>query len=302
MAIRISIAVMALTGTLAFAATNPRLGVDVQMIVTSADHVNHRPPALKAGDLKIADATVTGLIPFKSGRELELFILIDDSANYDFDGKLQELRRFVTSQPAPVSIGVAFIREGTLDVVEQPTRDHQRAAQALRATSGSIAANPYCALSSLIDGWKTKSLRREVILVSTGIDDSATGVVCENADTTIQDAERAGVVVYGLYNPVTSYASDKWSRIESGIVDLSHLAHETGGEAYFTGHSPTVSLEPFLADITEHLANQYLMKFRLAHGADSSFEAIHVTSGTVDRELMKPEQIWVPGSAPVNGN
>jgi hypothetical protein len=302
MSVRILIAALALSGALAIAETKSQPGVEAQMIVTSADHMNHRPPALQADDLRITDATITNLIPFEGGRDLELFILIDDAANYDFGAKLQELRRFVTSQPAPVSIGIAFIREGTLDVVEQPTRDHQRAARALRAPSGSIAANPYCALSGLIDGWKNKSLRREIVLVSTGIDDTSTGAVCVNAETTIRDAERAGVVVYALYNPVTDYASEKWSKVDSGIVDLAHVSYETGGEAYFTGHTPTATLEPFLTDIAEHLAHQYLVKFRLASVPESGFQTIHVSSGNVDQELMKPERIWVPGPTAVSTN
>jgi len=302
MPVRILIAVLAVSGGLAIAETKPQPGVEVQMVVTSADHMNHHPPALKAEDLKIMDAAITGVTPFEGGRDLELFILIDNAANYEFGAKLQELRRFVTSQPAPVSIGVAFIREGTLDVVEQPTRDHERATRALQAPSGSIAANPYCALSSLIDTWKNKSLRREIVMVTSGMDDSSSGVVCTNAETTIRDAERAGVMIYMLYNPKAGYASEKWSKVDSGIVDLAHVSYETGGEAYFTSHTPPATIAPFLADITEHLAHQYLVKFRLTPGPESGFQTIHITSGTIDQELMKPDKIWVPGPAEVSGN
>jgi hypothetical protein len=302
MPVRILIAALALSGPLALAATKPQPSAEVQMIVTSADHMNHQPLALKGVDLKIVDATITDLVPFKGGRDLDLYILIDDAANYDFGAKLRELRQFVTSQPAATSIGVAFIREGTLDVVEQPTRDHQRAAQALRAPSGSIAANPYCALSGLIDSLRNNSVRHEIVLVSTGMDDSATGGVCMNAERTIHDAERAGAVIYAIYNPVAGYASEKWSKVESGIVDLAHVSYETGGEAYFMGHNPPNSIEPFLADITEHLANQYLVKFRLTGGPESGFQRIQITSGTRDQELMKPETVWVPIPAALNSN
>lgn len=299
MPVRILIAVLAVSGWLAIAETRPH-GVEGQIVVTSADHKNQHPRALRAEDLKIVDAAITSVTPFERGRDLELFILIDNTANYDFGAKLQELRRFVTSQPAPVSIGVAFIREGTLDVIEQPTRDHERAARALQAPFGSIAANPYCALSSLIDSWKNKSLRREIVMVTSGIDDSATGAICMNAEMTIRDAERAGIVVYALYNPKAGYASEKWSRVDSGMVNLADVSYKTGGEAYFTGHTPTESFEPFLADITEHLANQYLVKFRLTPRPDSGLQTIDVTSKIPDQELMKPERIWVRGPTAAN--
>lgn len=298
---RVFIAALAMSGTFAFAQTNSQPGVEVRMILTSADHMNHQPPALKREDVSIADATITGWTPIESGRDLELYFLIDDAANYDFGSKLQELRRFITAQPASVPIGIAYIHDGSLQIVEKPTTDHERVARALRAPAGSKANNPYCSVSSLIGGWQTQALRREIVVVSAGIDETATeGVVCVNAETAIQDAERGGVVLFALYNPVSNYQSEKWSKVDSGVVDLAHVAYETGGEAYFIGHNPTESVQPFLADIAEHLAHQYLVTFRVSPVPESGFQSIHVSSGTPDRELMTPEKVWVPG-APTAG-
>ena len=291
---RVLIAALALSCGLAFAATNPQPGVEVQMILTSADHMNHQPPVLKPADVTILDATITDWLPL-TGRDLELFFLIDDSATYDLGPKLQDLRQFITIQPDPVSIGVAYIRDGVLHVAENPTTDHRLAARALRAPSGSKVANPYCALSDLIAHWPKKTARREIVIVTSGLDDSAgQSVVCANAETAIHDAERAGVVVYALYNPASNYLSEDWSKADAGLVGLASVSYETGGEAYFVGHTPALSFEPFLADIEEHLAHQYLVTIRLAPAAESAFQPVFVTSGTPDRELMKPEKLWVP--------
>jgi hypothetical protein len=293
---RILTALFVLTGALVSAETKPQTDVEVRMILTAADHMNHQPSALKAGDITIMDATITGWVPFERGRDLELFVVIDDSADYDFGARLQELKRFVSSQPAPVSIGVAYIHDGVLQIAENPTTDHQRAARALRVPSGSKTANPYCALSDLIQGWQTKSLRREVVMVTSGIDGSATGgPVCVSAETATRDAERAGVVFYALYNPANDYLAEPWEKVDSGLVSLASVAYETGGEAYFVGHVPALSIEPFLADITEHLVNQYLVKFRVTPMPDGAFQIIFVTSGSPERELMNPEKVWVPG-------
>jgi len=303
MSIRIMIAALALSAALVSAETKPQPGVEVQMILTAADHMNHTPPALKPADITIMDATITNWVPLEGGRDLEIFFLVDHAANYDFAARLQELKRFALSQPAPVSIGVAYIREGTLQIVENPTTDHQRAALALRAPSGSKAANPYCALSDLIEQWQKKSVRREIVMVTTGMDDSASGAaICDNAETAIHDAERAGVVVYALYNPASNYLSEQWSKVDSGLVNLASVSYETGGEAYFVGHTPALSIEPFLADIAEHLANQYLVKFRLTPLPESTFQTIFVTSRTPDQELMKPEKVWVPAPVQVSGH
>jgi hypothetical protein len=298
-----SIAALALSGMLSFAQTSSQPDAEVQTILTVADHMNHKPPALKPGDVTIMNATITDWIPPMGGGDLELFILIDDAANYDFGSKLQELRRFVTSQPAPVSIGVAYIHEGTLQIVEKPTTDHARVARALRAPSGSKTANPYCSVSGLIQSWpqksgSQKSPRREIVLVSSGIDDSATETaVCVNAEMAVRDAERAGVLIYAVYNPVANYASEKWAKVDSGVVDLAHVCYETGGEAYFMSHNPVDSIEPFLADVAEHLAHQYLVKFRLSPGPESSFQPIFFYSESPSLELMAPASVWVPAPA-----
>jgi hypothetical protein len=294
---RILIAALGLTGALAFAATNPQPGVEVQMILTSADHMNHHPPVLKPADVTIMDGTITDWLPL-TGRDLELFVLIDDSANYDLDAKLQEIRQFITIQPDPVSIGIAYIHEGVLQVVQNPTTDHRLAARALRAPSGSKAANPYYALSDLIANWPKRTARREIVIVTSGVDDSAGGSpVCDNAETAIHDAERAGVMVYALYTPPDNYLLADWSKLDAGQVSLASLSYETGGEAYFVGHVPPLSFEPFLTDIEEHFAHQYLVSLRLTPASESAFQTIFITSANPDRELMKPEKIWVPTAA-----
>jgi len=51
---------------------------------------------------------------------------------------------------------------------------------------------------------------------------------------------------------------------------------------------------PFLADITEHLAHQYLVKFRVAPWSQAGFRTIFIDTAGPERELMKPEKVWVP--------
>jgi hypothetical protein len=294
MPVRTWIAALALTAAITFAQTKPNHGVEVPMILTVADHVRHHPPSLKRDGVTIVDATITDWIPLESGHDLELFVLIDDAANYDLGSKLRELGRFVISQPAAVSVGVAYIHDGNLKIVENPTPDRSRVARALRALSGGKTANPYCVLSDLIQRWQRRSLRREIVLVSTGIAETATEAgVC--VDEAIHDAERAGIVVYAFYNPAADYLSEKRSqasRVDSGAVDL--VCYETGGEAFFLSHDPSESINPFLADIAEHLEHQYLVKFRISPGPESGFQPISVRSGFPSLELMAPESVWVP--------
>ena len=192
---------------------------------------------------------------------------------------------------------MAYIHEGALEIAENPTTDRVRRRMLCARPPGAPRRNPYCAISDLIARWPKNTLRREIVLVSTGIDDAAVeGAVCVNAEMAIHDAERAGVTVYALYNPVNGYLAQKWSKVDAGVVDLAHVCYETGGEAYFIGHSPAETIAPFLADITEHLAHQYLVKFRVPARGEGAFQTVYVSSPSYDREFMKPESVWVPGA------
>ncbi len=75
------------------------------------------------------------------------------------------------------------------------------------------------------------------------------------------------------------------------------MADETGGEAYFLGFGPLPSLAPFLADMADHLANQYLVEFLAtpAHG-DGELEQVTVKSSNSDIEVMVPDKVWVPAA------
>ena len=291
------IAATVLTGATAFAQTN-----NVQMVVTVADHTNHRPAVLKPGGLAITDGTIANVIPLK-GRDLELFMVIDEAANAndDFTARLLELRHFVTAQPDSVAIGVAYIGGGVLHVVQNPTTNHEVAAAALRAPAGSEAANPYSALSDLVLHWVSNSVSREIVLVSMQIDESAgEGASCGNAETAIQDAERAGVIVYAMYNPFTNSASQKLSKVEAS-VDLRQVAYETGGEGYVVARGATETFEPLLADISEHMANQYLVKFRPPSNTGSGLQTVDVTAASPDQEMMAPHGVWIPELSSLSG-
>ena len=292
MPIRTTIAMLAVSSALVFGQKKPEPGVETQMILTVADHTSHKPAALKAGDVTILDATITEMQALDG--DLQLYLLIDDAANYDFSRKLRELIQFVGEHPTTVPIGLAYIHDGSLQVVDTPTTDRAKLVHDLRLPSGSKAANPYCALSDLMAQWKQPTLRREIILVSTGIDDTATdGAVCANAETTIRDAERSGVQIFGLYNPVPDYLTSSWSKVDSGITDLAHVCYESGGEAYLQGHSPLDSIKPYLDDIAEHLQHQYLVKFRITPDTDPGMRTIFVMTGGSNPEVMTPQAVWV---------
>ncbi len=216
-----------------------------------------------------APLTITNLTPLRGEQAgLELFILVDHCSTCEALSKFEELRKFIASQPSGTSVGIAYIKDGWLEIAQQPTPDRERAIQALSLPAGSKPFSPYNALTDLIKGWKVDSCRHTVLMVSNGMDPAAAdGQQDASAEAAIAAAQQAGVTIYAIYHPSADYTTADYSKIYTGQVLLAHVAVETGGEAYFLGFGPLPSLAPFLADITDHLANQYSLEF-LANPAD----------------------------------
>jgi len=295
MSIRIIAACVALSGfSLCAHAADLKSGVEAKVVVTVADHMNHKPPVLKRGDLAdAASMRITNVAPLYGDKEL--YILIDDAANYDFGAKLQELRGFVDTQSASTALGLAFIRDGELKVVQTPAKDHQLVARGLRAPAGSKPGSPWCALAGLIAGWPAGVERREVLMITSGIDKTTDGAApsCGNADTALAAAERAGVSIYAIYHPVADYAKEEWRRVDNGVVELSHVCYETGGEAYFVTHSAVETITPFLDDIAEHLNNQYRLTVVFDAAPEPGLRDVYIHPVSPDLELMAPTKVWV---------
>lgn len=283
------------------APTTPYPEVVAQVIVTNNCYYHH-PSALTADDIIVTHQSkslpIATLVPLRGLRtDLELYILVDSSSNWAPGNLLPDLRQFLTSQPPTTSIGVAYIQEGRLRIKQTPTPDRDGAFEALSAPSGSPPSNPFRPLAELIEGWHGKSFRRVVMMISDGIDPGAiSGHQDTSVEAALQMAQRAGVTVYTIYHPGAGYLSLEYMAAYSGQVQLAHLAIETGGAAYFQGLGPSPSVSPFLANIADRLANQYLLQFVMNGKNSGTLQDISVTSKSPDSYLSVPWKVWVPRS------
>ena len=296
---------MPLCALFARAQTGPSASVAVHVVVTIGHLYGQTPPMLTRDDLVVRQGVetlqTTNLVPLRGERAgLELFVLVDNCSNCDPGSKTEEFRRFIASLPSTTSIGVAYIQDGQLRILENPTKDRARVLAALNPPSGNKPKSPYAALTQLITGWPSNSSRHAVLMISNGIDPAATEQLdtSASAETAIEAAQRAGVTVFAIYHPSADYATADSGRIYGGQVQLAHVAIETGGEAYFLGFGPLPSLAPFLADVVDHFANQYLLEFLAKpNDATGSLEEISVKSKIDGLDLMVPAKVWVPGRA-----
>ncbi|MGA2213452.1 MAG: hypothetical protein ABSH31_09275 [Bryobacteraceae bacterium] len=277
------------------------------MTLTLGHHYGQAAPLLTRDDLTITQnyqpLSITNVAPLRGDRAgLELFLLVDNCSNCEPGSNFQELSHFIGAQPSTTTVGVAYILNGRLQVAENPTTDHARAVKALSTPEGNKPASPFVALADLIRGWPQTASRRVVLMISNGINPAAADKYQDSsAEAALEAAERAGVTVFVIYHPSADYLTTDSSRLYAGQVQLAHVADETGGEAYYLGFGPLPSLGPFLADLADHLANQYLVEFRAKPAEGSGvLDRITVKSKIADLDVMVPDKVWVPGTKSVS--
>ena len=207
------------------------------MIVTVEARHGKDVPSLSQADFMAYQRNerlqVTDAVPLRGEHaDLELFILLDDSSGLSLGSQLGVLRDFIKAEPATTAIGVGYMRNGTVEMVQNVTTDHNHAAQTLRLPLGSFAvmASPYLSLSDLIKRWPASSARREVLLVTSGADPlGGMGPISPYLDAASEQAQRYGIVVYAIYTPGAGHTGHSFWRINWGQNHLAQICEETGG-------------------------------------------------------------------------
>jgi hypothetical protein len=273
-------------------------GVPVQMVVTAEPFQGSAMPAISSGDVAAwqgrTSVPVTGWVPLTGDKAgLELYILIDERVDPAQVALFDRLRRFVSDQPPSTAVGIAYMFNGEARIAQTPTTDHALAAKALRVSSGSESAeaSPYVSLSALVNGWgRGEAPRREVLAVTDGIDRFGDfGDLNTYVDAAVADAQRAGVLVYCLYAPSLGHSSHSPALIRWGQSYLGRLGEQTGGETYLSG-----SLDVYLADLSEHLAHQYLATFRASRSGEPMQE-VRFTTRFPNVDLLAAYRFALPG-------
>lgn len=287
-----------------FAQAPPPSGVPVHAIVTVEARHGSTPPVINRDDVMVTEGkdrdTVTEWIPAQGDHAaLEFFILIDDSSNVTLGAQLDDLRKFIDGQPPTAKIGIAYMQNGTAAIVQNLTADHEQAAKALRLPlgRGSGEASPYFSLSDLIKRWPASAARREVLMVSNGVDlyYGQADLLDPYLATAEGEAQRAGILVSAIYTPAAghlghSYWLDYW-----GQLYLAQLAEKTGGESYYIGFTGApVTFVPYLEDVAQRLNHQYSLTFSAKPPKKSGFERVKIKTEVSNADLVAPEEVWVP--------
>ena len=236
---------------------------------------------------------------------LDLFILIDDASDTTLGLQLQDLRNFITAQPATTSVGIGYMRNATVQIAQNFTTDHAAAAKVLRLPMGSPGAygSPYLSVVDLMKRWPEDPNRREVIMVTDGIDrmrleprHRGLEPVYPDVDYASTVAQRTGTIIHTIYTPGVGRLHRNFWEATNGQNGISKLSDETGGESFLLGLEPAVSFKPYLDRIQKILNNQYLLTVEATPGKKAGLRRVSLNTEVAGVELNSADNIWVPAA------
>jgi hypothetical protein len=250
---------------------------------------------------------VTGWRSARGGQAgLDLFILLDDTSDPSLGSQLDDLRAFINAQPQTTSVGVGYMRNATVQIVQNFTAEHSQAAKALRlpvASSGAYGS-PYLSVIDLMKRWPGHSNRREMIMVTDGIDRARGGpryrglsFITPDVDSASRVAQRTGTIIHTIFTRGVGRLGSNFWEITNGQNGIAKLSDETGGWSFYLGTQNSVSFQPYLDDLQSILDNQFLLDFQALPGKKAGLQHVRLTTEVAGVELDSADSVWVPSSA-----
>ncbi len=287
----------------------PATTVPVRMTVTATPLNDKAMPELTRDDVMVKQGKdrlkVTDWIPARGDQAgLDLFILIDEACDTSLGSQLSDLRAFITAQPSTTSVGVGYMSNATVQIVQNFTADHDQAAKALRLPLGTAGAfgSPYLSVVDLMKRWPEHPNRREVVMVTDGIDrarrdiGTRTPTINPDVDTASNVAQRTGTIIYTVYSPGIGHWHRNFWRAYNGQIGISKLSDETGGESYFLGYQSPVSFKPYLDEIQKMINSQYILGFLAKPKNKAGSQGVQISTEVAGVDFSAADSVWVPAA------
>lgn len=270
----------------------------VTMTVTALGKKDAAPPEIKKEDVQFfVNKERTQIANWRRGEKLYLAVLIDDSLDTDVASQWNDLKEFFNAQPETTYISVSYARNGTAEVAQDFTNNHELDAKALRIPVGPQAfSSPYLAVIDLLKRLPAgPTERRSILLVSSGVD-YFHGNFPESPDlqSAYERAQKENVNLWSIYYPDAGHLGRRYFRAFRGQNDLSRLAEATGAESYYLGINEAVTFKPYLDELSAHFRNQYLLTFRGSGGPKSRFQRVHVATEVPGVQFLNAPEAFLP--------
>jgi hypothetical protein len=280
----------------------------VQMTVTvRVLGKNKRMPEVNREDIIVRQGKdrlqVTGWTPLGGDSSpLELFILIHDAARSSVSSQVGDLREFIYSLPRTTAVGVGYMRNGTVRVAQDLTTDHRQAVNSLRIPLGSpgVYGSPYLSAIDLMKRWPDSPNRREILMITDGIDrlhgwPNRRGLDLISPDVSAAStvAQRTGTIIHSIYTRGVGWRGSNYWQVTNGQNAMAKLADETGGESFFLGVGEPVSFRPYLDRLQSSLDNRYRLEFSAVAGKKPGLQNVKLTTEVAGIELDSADSVWV---------
>jgi hypothetical protein len=289
------------------AAETSDASVPVRMTVTASVANDKRMPEISQQDIIVKQGkqrlNVSEWIPATGQNAgLDLFILIDDAADPRLGLQLDRLKAFINAQPSTTSVGVGYMRNATVRIAQDFTTDRAAAAKALRLPLGNAGAygSPYLSVIDLMKRWPANQNRREVLMVTDGIDRARRGIparglyINPDVDTASDVAMQTGTMIHTIYAPGAGRWHRNYWEATNGQMGIAKLSDVTGGESYFLGLGNPVSFQPYLNQLQKALDNQYLLSFSAQPGKKARLQNVTINTEIAGVDLGSADGVWVP--------
>jgi hypothetical protein len=226
----------------------------------------------------------------------QVAILMDDGLREVVGRELNSLRAFVNGLPPGTEVTIGYMRNGEVYQLVPFTTDHAAAAEKFRLPFGmpGAVASPYFALSQFVKNWPSnRPAARFVMMITNGVDpyNGSTSIMNQNSpyvQQTVEDAQRAGVMVSAIYFGDTGYRGRRANF--SGQSYLQQVAEGTGGVSYWQGLGSPVSTAPYLEAFQKSISETYVATFQaVAPGKKNDLVRLKATTDLHGVKLRAPE-------------
>jgi VWFA-related protein len=297
---------LSVLSTLSAGGPGPAPANTAQVTVTVRARQSGASPVVSADDVRVYEdnkgrPVVSWVAATAQSGALDLNILVDDSIGDNVGFQFKSLADFFQTLPAGTRVRVAYASNGGNRVVQDFTSDYRLAAKALRLPMGSSTAGGsiYESLADLLKNWPGDGNRRELLIISDGLDISQGSEQSQPAQNAalqraIDLAQRTSVPIYAIFARGARSLEGDESLLMNGQGCLSRLTSETGGQSYFEETHTPVAFAPFLNQFANDLRNQYVLTFQPLPATKAGYHRLRVTTEVPRVHLAAPARVFIP--------
>jgi len=251
---------------------------------------------------------ITAFDPVLKGPHvLQLMILLDSMQMIGGNGQYDSIKKFVNSMPPNVEIGVGWMLQSHVKVVQPFTTDHDLVGKAFVQKTMEEAANPkndngnpYSCIRDFASHWPNgdPAKLRAILMFTDGIirinaQPQGGDQLNPDVDGASQILQRYGIVPYPFFymDFPTVPGRNEGGQLE-GQTNFSQLTADTGGEALYDGQFSPGTFDPLLDKLYSVLRSEAVVTVTIPAKAGKQMR-LDIKAAKDDIKIVGPDQVTV---------